>query len=96
VMVGINKYRTNKQDPIPLVEIDEQIHDEQNKRLREIKQRRNNSAVRKSLLELKNACRKDDNVMPDCIEAVRNLATLQEICDVYREVFGEYRDPGFY
>jgi len=96
VMVGINKYRTNKQDPIPLVEIDEQIHDEQNKRLREIKQRRNNSAVRKSLLELKNACRKDDNVMPYCMEAVRNLATLQEICDVYREVFGEYRDPGFY
>ena len=34
--------------------------------------------------------------MPFCIEAVKNLATVQEICDVYREVYGEYRDPGIY
>ena len=34
--------------------------------------------------------------MPHCIEAVKNLVTLQEICDVYREVYGEYRDPGLY
>ena len=34
--------------------------------------------------------------MPHCIAAVKNLATLQEICDVYREVYGEYRDPGLY
>ena len=35
-------------------------------------------------------------VMPYCIAAVKNLVTLQEICDVYREVYGEYRDPGLY
>jgi methylmalonyl-CoA mutase N-terminal domain/subunit len=35
-------------------------------------------------------------VMPYCIEAVKNLASIQEICDVYREVYGEYRDPGLY
>jgi methylmalonyl-CoA mutase N-terminal domain/subunit len=50
----------------------------------------------KSLDNIKNACKKGENVMPHCIEAVKNLATLQEICDVYREVYGEYRDPGLY
>ena len=40
--------------------------------------------------------KKGNNVMPHCIDAVKNLATLQEICDVYREVYGEYRDPGLY
>jgi methylmalonyl-CoA mutase N-terminal domain/subunit len=50
----------------------------------------------KSLDDIKNACKKDKNVMPHCIEAVKNLVTLQEICDVYREVYGEYRDPGLY
>jgi len=34
--------------------------------------------------------------MPHCIEAVKSLASVQEICDVYREVYGEYRDPGLY
>ena len=34
--------------------------------------------------------------MPFCIEAVKDRATVQEICDIYREVFGEYRDPGLY
>ena len=45
---------------------------------------------------IKNACKKGENVMPHCIDAVKNLATLQEICDIYREVYGEYRDPGLY
>ena len=45
---------------------------------------------------LYHALKEGKNVMPHCIEAVKNLATLQEICDVYREVYGEYRDPGLY
>ena len=49
---------------------------------------------KKSLDNIKNACKKGENVMPHCIEAVKNLATLQEICDVYREVYGEYQRPG--
>jgi methylmalonyl-CoA mutase N-terminal domain/subunit len=96
IMVGVNKYSTNNQHSIPLVEIDEKIGEEQIKRLKDVRRKRDNRATKKSLDNIKNACKKGENVMPHCIEAVKNLATLQEICDVYREVYGEYRDPGLY
>jgi methylmalonyl-CoA mutase N-terminal domain/subunit len=95
-MVGVNKYSTNKQHPIPLVEISEETGDQQIKRLQDVRRKRDSRAAIKSLDNIKNACKKGENVMPHCIEAVKNLATLQEICDVYREVYGEYRDPGLY
>ncbi|MDZ4164372.1 MAG: methylmalonyl-CoA mutase family protein, partial [Smithellaceae bacterium] len=72
------------------------VEEEQLKRLDDVKRRRNWTAVRTSLHDLKTACQKGDNVMPRCIEAVKNMATIQEICDVYREVYGEYRDPGLF
>ena len=96
IMVGMNKYVTEVQQAIPLVEIDEKIGEEQIKRLKDIRRRRDNRATKKSLDDIKNACKTGENVMPYCIEAVKNLATQQEICDVYREVYGEYRDPGIY
>ena len=69
---------------------------EQIKRLRESKRVRDNRKVVQTLDDLRRACQSDKNVMPYVIEAVREYATEQEICDVYREVFGAYRDPGFY
>ena len=96
IMVGVNKYVTNSQHAVPLVEIDERVGEEQIKRLREVRRKRDNHAVKKSLDDIRAACKTGANVMPFCIEAVKNLATQQEICDVYREVYGEYRDPGLY
>jgi methylmalonyl-CoA mutase N-terminal domain/subunit len=96
IMVGVNKYATDATHPIPLVDIDEQVGEEQIKRLKDVKRKRDNRAVAQNLNDIKNACKKGENVMPYCIAAVKNLASLQEICDVYREVYGEYRDPGLY
>jgi methylmalonyl-CoA mutase N-terminal domain/subunit len=96
IMVGMNKYVTDARHSIPLLEIDEKIGEEQIKRLQDVRRKRDNRATKKSLDDIKNACKKGTNVMPFCIEAVKNLATQQEICDVYREVYGEYRDPGLY
>jgi methylmalonyl-CoA mutase, N-terminal domain len=96
IMVGVNKYVSDTQYPIPLLEIEEKIGEEQIKRLQAVRRKRDNTAVKKSLDNLKNTCKKGENVMPHCIDAVKNLATLQEICDIYREVYGEYRDPGLY
>jgi len=96
IMVGVNKYVTEKQDSIPLVEIDEKVTEDQIKRLKDIRRRRDHRAVLQSLTDIRAACKNGDNVMPYCIAAVKNLATKQEICDVYREVYGEYRDPGLY
>ncbi|MGV8057097.1 MAG: methylmalonyl-CoA mutase family protein [Smithellaceae bacterium] len=96
IMVGVNKYVTDTEHPIPLVDIDEQVGEEQIKRLKEVRRKRDNRATKQSLDDIRNACKKGDNVMPYCIAAVKNLASVQEICDVYREVYGEYKDPGFY
>ncbi|MGA3280115.1 MAG: methylmalonyl-CoA mutase family protein [Smithella sp.] len=96
IMVGMNKYVSNNEYSIPLLEIEERISEEQIKRLNDVRRKRNNNAVKKSLDHIKNSCKKGENVMPHCIEAVKALATLQEICDIYREVYGEYRDPGLY
>ncbi len=96
IMVGVNKYATDAKHTIPLVDIDEKVGEEQIKRLQDVRRRRDNRATGQSLNDIKNACKKGENVMPHCIAAVKNLATLQEICDVYREVYGEYRDPGLY
>ncbi|HNV57911.1 MAG TPA: methylmalonyl-CoA mutase family protein [Smithellaceae bacterium] len=96
IMVGVNKYATEAQHPVPLVEIDEKVGEEQIRRLKDLRRRRDSRAVSQSLADIRAACKNGANVMPHCIAAVKALATEQEICDVYREVYGEYRDPGLY
>jgi len=95
-MVGVNRYATDEAAEIPYLEIDDRIEKEQMERVEAVRRKRDGKALKKSLDDLRNACRKGDNVMPFCIEAVKSLATLQEICDVYREVYGEYTDPAMY
>ena len=96
VVVGVNKYATGEETPVEVLKIDEKVEAEQVRRLQEVKRTRDNRKVGQALDDLRSACRTDKNVMPFVIEAVREYATEQEICDVYREVFGEYRDPGYY
>jgi methylmalonyl-CoA mutase N-terminal domain/subunit len=96
VMVGANKYVAKEKAPIELLKISERVEAEQLDRLREVKRVRDNRKVAQALHDLRTACRNDKNVMPFVIEAVKEYATEQEICDIYRDVFGEYSDPGFY
>ena len=96
IMVGVNMYVTSAEQAVPLVEIDESVGEEQIRRLRDIRRRRDNRVVSQALADLRAACKSGDNVMPYCIGAVKSLATVQEICDVYRDVYGEYRDPGLF
>ena len=97
IMIGVNKYNIEDEVvDIPIVEIDDAVEEGQLKRLAEVKRKRDNRQVAVCLKDLADACRKGDNVMPFCIAAVKEYASVQEICDVYREVFGEYRDPGIY
>jgi len=96
IMVGVNKYVTTEKQEIPVLEIDEKVEEEQIQRLNAVRRKRDGRAVLKSLDDIRAACKRGDNVMPHCIEAVKNLASVGEICDVYREVYGEYRDPGLF
>jgi len=96
-MIGVNKYiEEDEQVDIPFLEIDDSVEAEQLERLAAVKRKRDGRKLAECLKDLAKACKKGDNVMPYCIEAVKNYATVQEICDVYREVYGEYRDPGIY
>ena len=62
----------------------------QKKKINDVKEIRNNKAVEEKLISLKKACQGTENVMPFILDAVREYATLGEICGVMREVFGEY------
>ncbi len=64
--------------------------------MKEVKKSRDNQAVRQRLDALRKASEGNENLMPYIIDAVKAYATLQEICDVWREVFGEYHDPGMF
>jgi len=96
IMIGINKYNVDEEVEIPFVEIDDTVEKEQVERLQAVKRKRDSRHVAECLKDIKQACEKGENVMPYCIEAVKAYASVQEICDVYREVYGVYRDPGIY
>ena len=95
VIVGVNKYATDH-TPITIWRMQPEIEERQIKRLREVRQTRDNSKVTESLRKIREASQDSKNLMPYIIEAVREYATIQEICDVWREVFGRYTDPGYF
>jgi len=95
-VVGVNKYVTEEDIPVEILEIDEELEKQQIEKTDRIKQERDNKRVNECLERVREACEGDQNVMEPLIEAVKSYATLQEVCDVFRQVFGEYRDPGIY
>lgn len=90
VVVGMNKFKVEEKAPQGLLKVDPLVGEMQKKKLVELRAGRNNQAVSEKLSALKKACEGTENVMPYILEAVREYATLGEICDVMREVFGEY------
>jgi methylmalonyl-CoA mutase N-terminal domain/subunit len=95
VIVGINKYATDH-PPIPIWRMKPQIEERQLRRLREVKQSRDNGKVKELLHDIRKASQNGENLMPPVINAVSEYATIQEICDVWRDVFGQYSDPGYF
>ncbi|MEW6188043.1 MAG: methylmalonyl-CoA mutase family protein [Thermodesulfobacteriota bacterium] len=96
IMVGVNKYETGETPAVELLRIDPDLEARQIARTLEVKNNRSHKRVRECLERLEEACTAQKNVMPFLIEAVKEYATLQECCDVYRKVFGVYRDPGIF
>jgi methylmalonyl-CoA mutase N-terminal domain/subunit len=96
ILVGVNKYQVEEEKPIEYLKIDEEVERRQVSRLQEVKRNRNTARVQACLADLKKASQGRENLMPYILAAVKEYATLQEICDVFREVFGTYRDPGMF
>ena len=96
VLVGVNKHITQESLPVEILEIHEEVEKQQIEKTLRIKNDRNNQKVRECLQRVGEACAGNENVMEPIIAAVKEYATLQEVCNIFREVFGEYRDPGIY
>jgi methylmalonyl-CoA mutase N-terminal domain/subunit len=90
IVVGMNKYQVEEESPKGLLRVDPIVGEMQKKKIDDVKATRNNEAVTEKLQSLKKACENTDNVMPFILEAVKEYATLGEVCGVMREVFGEY------
>ena len=93
VVVGLNKFQVKEDKLQDLLKVDPTVGEKQKARLQELKNTRDNAAVQKALAELKTAAQGEANLMPPILTAVKALATLGEICDTLRGVFGEYEAP---
>jgi len=91
VIVGVNRFQTEEAPLRGLLRVDPAVRDRQTERLKEIRAKRDAGRVQRQLASLREAARGKENLIPPILECVRAQATLGEICDVLREVFGEYQ-----
>jgi len=96
IIVGVNGYTMAENDRgIPILEIDDSLEQEQIARLRDLRDRRGKDYLR-ALESVRKAAFGGANLMPPILQAVHAYATVGEIMDTLRDVFGEYRDPGWF
>jgi methylmalonyl-CoA mutase N-terminal domain/subunit len=93
VIVGVNEYASEAPPAIPILEMDPQGFERQVARLAQLRQERDSAKVEQVLSALRAACEGTANTMPYLIEAAKAYATLGEIMNVMREVFGVYQEP---
>ncbi|MEJ5304980.1 MAG: methylmalonyl-CoA mutase family protein [Ignavibacteria bacterium] len=92
IIVGVNKFVVEENETHEILRINPEIEKNQIEFLKKIKAERDNSLVNEKLKLLKEAAQGDSNLMPFIIDAVRVYASIGEICNTLREVFGEYRE----
>jgi len=91
IVVGLNRFQVEEEKPTNLLRVDPAVRIAQIERLKELRSERDNNKVTNCLSILKQGAKGNDNLMPLILEAVKAYATLGEICNTLREVFGEYQ-----
>jgi len=91
VVVGVNKFQVEEESPKDLLRVDPAVRISQMESLKRLKSERDNARVRGILDELRKAAEGKENLMPIILDAVKAYATLGEICDALRDIFGEYQ-----
>jgi methylmalonyl-CoA mutase N-terminal domain/subunit len=92
IVVGVNEFLSEEEAPIKILQINPEIEERLVERLQQTKKERNKAKVNEALSKLHSTAeRENENLMPSMLEAVKEYATLGEICGVLREVFGEYK-----
>src|SRR5437867_965784 len=96
IVVGINKYATEAEPPIPTLAIDPEVERKQIARLTETRRTRDRGRWNESIDALRNAAKHGEELMPRFLECARAHASVGEQVHVLKEVFGEYHDPGYF
>jgi len=95
-IVGVNAFKSDRGEPIPTLKIDDAVTHGQIERLNAVKRSRSQRDVQDKLRAVEDACRGSANLMHPVLDAVRAYATLGEVCDVFRKVWGAYREKGMF
>ena len=97
IIVGMTDFiKENEEIEIPILEIRKEVESEQNNRLIKIKEQRKESEVLDKLNKIKECCKNNENLMPFIIDAVESYATLEEIVNSMKSVFGEWQEKAFF
>jgi methylmalonyl-CoA mutase, N-terminal domain len=93
IVVGVNRYELEEEQPIEILRIDPALEQKQIERVQALRARRDSGAVERELGRLKDAAARDDvNLMPVIVDAARAYVTMGEMCDAWREVWGVWRE----
>jgi len=93
IVVGVNEFEVEEEGEQDIEEVDEAVEAAQQESVAEVREARDDAAVEEALTELRVAAEGDENLMPYIVDAVKVYGTTGEVCDVLRDVFGEYQ-PG--
>jgi methylmalonyl-CoA mutase, N-terminal domain len=94
-IVGVNSFKSDSDEPIPTLKIDEKVAHDQVERLQAVKRSRSQATVREKLAAVEAACREERrNLMVPVLDAVKSYCTLGEVSDVFRRVWGAFREKG--
>jgi len=97
IIVGVNEFVTEEKNPIKILQIDPEIEKKLIERLKQVKRQRRQAKVEETLNKLRRAAEQDyTNLMPFILQAVKEYATLGEICDTLRDIFSEYKPPSIF
>jgi len=92
VVVGVNRFQTDEERPIPTLQIDPAVEAAQIARLNALRARRDTAKTKSALAEIERRARTTENLMPAILQAVESYATVGEISDALRHAFGEYQE----
>jgi methylmalonyl-CoA mutase N-terminal domain/subunit len=94
--VAVNQFGQREPCSIPLLKIDEEVSEDQVRKLNELKERRDNVKVNEKIKRLKEAARGTENLMPFIVDAVREYTSIGEIINALKEVFGTYHEDSIF
>lgn len=95
IIVGLNKYRSEKEESVQVMRVNSMVEKEKIENLNKLRKERDKNKVTKSLNKIRKVATSDENIIYSIVDAAKNYVTVGEVCTILKEVFGEYREKTF-